>query len=742
MEPLERLGWRLCADELSPGARTAAADTLRGELPGLRSAGRERMRAHVLMCLAAHELFRGSPAAARTLLDEAMAVDGGAHWPATRLAVLQLEGTWRLFHGDPIRAVAVFLRMLRQATAAGIASYAGKARLNLAYVLSSVGDHDGAREMLADARTPALISGASRRRAEVTAATLVLAVERGDEGQAQVAAARFALLLEAGGEPDGRALALYQLFSAILDARGGDEESALEAVDALVDHPHLGLQADRALLPYVRGLVALAQGAPEAALVHVAAAHDELASAVHLPRAALIMGLQVRALIAAGEPEAAAQVVERGLHSQVAASGASLGASVRQLVSDHLDEADALRARELATDNEALRRLHKSESAARAAAEEAARARHRFLATMSHEIRTPMTGVVAAVELLERSPLQPRQSELVGVLGRSAALTMRILDDVLELGRLESGRFELIEAPFALLRPAELVLEMLVPKAEAGRVALWLEHAHDLPERVSGDPGRLEQVLLNLVSNAIKFTSPGEVRLRIERGAEDMVRFSVIDDGIGMSDQVQARLFRHYSQASPGTSATHGGTGLGLAICKGIVTVAGGRIGVESAPGAGATFWFELPLPVAAELPAVPARPVPTLLEGLRVLVAEDNPTGRELAVQLLEQLGASVSAVDDGVGAVRAGLEEHFDLVFMDMHMPRMDGLRATRRLRAQGYTGPVVALSAAALAEDRAAARAAGMDAFVSKPIRLERLSAIVRGVLGPPYGVSRAE
>ncbi|HLO77838.1 MAG TPA: ATP-binding protein [Magnetospirillum sp.] len=368
-------------------------------------------------------------------------------------------------------------------------------------------------------------------------------------------------------------------------------------------------------------------------------------------------------------------------------------------------------------------------------AEAAARAKSEFLAVMSHEIRTPMNGILGMARLMLDEPMASGQRSRLETLRHSAEALLAILDDILDFSKLEAGRVDFEQIPFAAAPLFEDVARLMRPRAEEKGLALTVDVVATLPPWLLGDPSRLRQILLNLVGNAVKFTDQGRVTLRVA-AAGDMLDCSVIDTGIGLDDEAKGRLFQSFSQADASTSRRYGGTGLGLAISKRLVEGQGGSIGVESTLGQGSRFWFRLPLVEAAPATARPAAAPAPDLPALVVLLAEDNVINQMVARGFLQRAGHRVVVANNGAEAV--DLIRHggrFDLVLMDMQMPEMDGLEATRAIRAlpgEAARLPIVALTANAMRADEERCLAAGMNDFVAKPLDPDRLLAAMARVL----------
>ncbi|OIQ96601.1 sensory/regulatory protein RpfC [mine drainage metagenome] len=373
---------------------------------------------------------------------------------------------------------------------------------------------------------------------------------------------------------------------------------------------------------------------------------------------------------------------------------------------------------------------------ARARAEAASRAKSDFLATMSHEIRTPMHGILGLATLMLDRPLPADTRQDLEMLQGSGRALLTILDDILDFSKLEAGQIAFEHQAFSLPRLLADVAALWRPQAESKGLTLSVEQDPALPDWLTGDAGRLRQVLLNLLGNAVKFTERGGIALRVEAAADadGGLLFSVSDSGIGIADAAQAGLFEAFQQGDASISRRYGGTGLGLAICKRLVEGQNGRISVESAPGRGSCFRVRLPL--GAAQPPEEQRPPPvTALPPLRLLVAEDNPVNQKVVQGLLAQGRHQVRLVADGRAAVAAAAEGGFDLVLMDMQMPDMDGLaaaRAIRRLPGAAGRVPILALTANAMAEDARRCREAGMDGHIAKPVSPRDLAAAMARLL----------
>jgi signal transduction histidine kinase/ActR/RegA family two-component response regulator len=424
---------------------------------------------------------------------------------------------------------------------------------------------------------------------------------------------------------------------------------------------------------------------------------------------------------------------------------------VERLQERHVELRQALAEREMANRalaqtlaqlDERVRERTAALEAETARAEKASRTKSQFLANMSHEIRTPMNGVIGMAELLAGTPLAPEQRDLTETIRSSGQILLAIINDILDLSTIESGQLTLERAPFDVQAVITQAVNVVSPAAAVKPLSLTVEVDPRLPRYLVGDGLRFGQVLVNLLSNAVKFTDAGRVSIEAQvvdgatAGDGASVRIAVRDTGIGIAPDRLARLFTPFEQADASTARRFGGTGLGLAISKRLVDLMDGTLQAASEPGRGSTFVVQLPLREAAAPLAAPvqAAPVPASpgVSPLRLLVAEDNPVNQRVTQRMLKRLGYAADLVENGREALDAVERCDYDVVLMDVQMPELDGLEATRRLRARPEDRLwIIALTAHALDEDRRQCLAAGMNDFLSKPIQLADLSAALARV-----------
>lgn len=684
------------------------------------------MAAFARCCLGLAQLasIENDSRSAGACLDRALSVVSFEACPDEWLKLLNFRGYHFLVEGLLVEALEPLLSVVRRApSVAGAEGEAAQAYGNLGAVLSMLGDVEGCIEMLEQGYDCAQRLGIVSQTVQVAAALVLEEVYREGRANAEKALELAEVdFLEACTQPPRTQrrmrACLLRARVAVQATWGAPEEGLSTAREALLGLQEWNDPEELCACVEFEVLALWRLGRLEAAWLAVGRG---LALAQQVPGGRLLTRIGVIGTDVAearGDLHGMRAIFKVLSQAQTGSGWSSVGGMFRRVIERNVAEIE-IRDTDMSNTVKALRRSNEELAEARDVAERVVVQRQQFLAHMSHELRTPLHGVMGTAELLQGTPLSTEQEELVGIVQRSAELTLAVVDDILDLGKLEAKGLTLESEVFLLQRPLNDVLSALRGRAEGTRLELEVSPA--LPEAVRGDSRRLQQVLLNLVGNALKFTRRGQVRVSLSVGAGDRVRFEVQDDGLGIPSERLVDLFDPYVQAKQVRGV--GGTGLGLAICKGIVQGYGGEIGVVSELGVGSTFWFEVPLP-AAQMEGQLSSDSEALLEGLCVLVAEDNPVNRMLMERQLQVLGARVLLAEDGNEAVTRAMAHRPDLVLMDMHMPGMDGLEATRSLRRSGFFGPIVALTASVMEDDRGACLASGMDGFLTKPLSSERL------------------
>lgn len=679
-------------------------------------------------------IARGREAFEAGQYEEALALAAAARRPDDPSALAgadNLAGGVHLERGDYLSAVQCYSRAEAAYREAGDALGSARARLNLGLVHWRIDDLARAQSDFLDALAVFEQHDQPRMVGNALNSLGLVADARGDRAAAITYYATALPLLQAAGD---------RVFEANVRANLADAHEALGDVGTAWRYAEEAL-ALRSEAGHRRGLagsrvslarLALARGERDRARAEIDAGLADV-HALGLQKQLADL-LDVAAQLAAAERRwAEAYALSRWCADRRAALQSD---ELRRRIAELRAGADITDARRRV---EAQVRENAALRAANEAAEAASRARSEFVAVVSHEIRTPLSAVVGALDLLAAQPLAPPMSTWVATARGSADALLALVGDVLDLARIDAGRLTLEPAPVALAELLEQSLAGVRARAEAKGLTLTLEVAPEVPVVGLCDGPRLRQILQNLLSNAVKFTSTGGVVLRAE-ACGGQLRLQVRDTGIGIAEDVLPRLFQPFVQADSSTTRRYGGTGLGLSIVRRLAAALGGAVHADASPGRGATFTVDLPFPPADRPAPPPARRAGRT--GHAVLLVDDDEELSEVLVQLLAHLGCRPARAASAVEALRRLRDTTFDAVLLDVHMPDVDGYALARAIRAEhGAAIPLTGLSGAASPDDRARGLAAGMDAYLTKPVSLERLRQWVDGLPSPApsYGSS---